>query len=475
MDQSLNPIGENPDAPLAAADEPIEPDTGVEQIDVIETVAMIELEPNWLWFDYLAPGESDLQVVTVKSIGDAPLTVSSVEWTSDSSGRYTVLLPESNELPVLLEPGESMALSVVYEALESEAQFANLRVYSDDPAAPSMPVEVGSDGCESVTWSERFFVQSSASDPNRLDLYQSFGDGTFDLPITIGDDMGEAYSAPVVGDFDGDGSLEVLARGRDSGSHYWIGYDACEQEWQTRLLADDIPYNARGGGDLDGDGNLDLFGWDGDLVGYTSLGNGDGTFTHLRGAFDPLTIYSQYSMNAVYHAEDINGDGNPDLVLLEYSSGGNSPAGLFLFAGLGDGTFGASEWITDLSQPANGADLADIDGDGHADLVVGLDDDGDPGQTWVLHGTGTGLGSPIAGLDVDTAQETGSDQCCVGSLRLNDWDLDGTPDLLAGFYVDAWTTPQVVLYLNNGNGAFATVEVVLEPGEAPSIAVYPPL
>jgi hypothetical protein len=67
------------------------------------------------------------------------------------------------------------------------------------------------------------------------------------------------------------------------------------------------------------------------------------------------------------------------------------------------------------------------------DLITGLDDDGDPGQTWVLKGDGSGsLGSPSPVFDV-ADEESGHDGAGFGSVFLYDWDHDGKLDALSAY------------------------------------------
>jgi hypothetical protein len=112
--------------------------------------------------------------------------------------------------------------------------------------------------------------------------------------------------------------------------------------------------------------------------------------------------------------------------------------------------------------PGTGDDIGDVDGDGHMDLITGLDDDADPGQTWVAKGDGAGsLESPIPVYDV-VDEESGHDDTGFGSVFLYDWDHDGKLDALSAYTTgSSFTDPQVDIRMNRGNLVFGDPSVVV--------------
>jgi hypothetical protein len=125
--------------------------------------------------------------------------------------------------------------------------------------------------------------------------------------------------------------------------------------------------------DINGDGIPDLLLDDapfyvaGQFAVYSAFGSGNGTFGALL-PVAPGYVVSQVSVT------DFNQDGKADLVLFcEGAQTSNGPdlagAGIFLFAGVGDGKFLAPTELATGTYFLNGA-IADVNGDGLPDIVA---------------------------------------------------------------------------------------------------------
>jgi hypothetical protein len=197
---------------------------------------------------------------------------------------------------------------------------------------------------------------------------------------------GELHAA--TGDLDGDGLDEVVV-GFGIGGEGWIGIldDAAHgYRWLQWLKVVWPSYNAANGsvfpavGDIDGDGRAEII---------AGLGAGGGGFVEI---FDDATAgyahlgwqqvsWSQYNaaVGETHPAvADLDGDGRAEIVL-GLGTGGQG----FLEIRNGAPGYGHRRWLQGLSTQynlTNGATFpaaGDVDGDGRAEIVVGLGQGGD--------------------------------------------------------------------------------------------------
>jgi hypothetical protein len=154
--------------------------------------------------------------------------------------------------------------------------------------------------------------------------------------------------------------------------------------------------------DFDGDGKLDAALYRADRPGLTlRLGQGDGTFPKER----TITVPVSGNIGAVA-AADLDGDGHSDLVV---SAGGS----LLVLLGKGDGTFAAAQPVPGGAASAIAA--VDLDGDHRIDLIVSS---AGGSVSTVLLNAGGGVFRPAGTVPAS------------GQLRVADLDGDRIPDLL---------------------------------------------
>jgi len=200
------------------------------------------------------------------------------------------------------------------------------------------------------------------------------------------------------------------------------------------------------------------------------LGNGDGTF-------QPAVSYSSGGERAESIAVgDVNGDGKPDLLVLNLCSAascGSSSVGVLL--GNGNGTFQPATTFSSGGAASLSLAVADVNGDGRLDLIVanclfyGSIDPcpGVGGPLSVLLGNGDGTFRPP--VTYGTGGIAGS-----FSVAVADVNGDHKPDLL----VTNWMTSggnsdgNVGVLLGNGDGTFQPAVIYDSGGpEAFSVAV----
>jgi hypothetical protein len=267
----------------------------------------------------------------------------------------------------------------------------------------------------------------------------SNGDGTFATPVKLALpalNCVPGYAA--TGDLNGDGKTDVVltyvgdaACGGTGGtaSGYFVALGNGDGTFQKPVFyAYGTELYSVTLADMNLDGNLDLLLDDAPFqVGGTFAidllpGVGDGTF-------GPGTaVNSNYLVSQVI-AGDYNGDGKPDLMLLEEgedlaTNDFDATAGVLLISGRGDGTFGEVSQIGTGNFFLNGS-LTDVNGDGLPDLVLALYNT--PGQPNTFYGLSTllGVGGGAFSSPVNTLESLNSVMPFAGNFY-----NDNAPDFL---------------------------------------------
>jgi hypothetical protein len=254
------------------------------------------------------------------------------------------------------------------------------------------------------------------------------GDGSFQ---TIANpDTGVYLSSVAVADVNGDGKPDlVLTNSSLSGT---VGVllgngDGSFQDRQSVLAG--VYASSLVVADVNGDGRPDLVLSDDQSVSVL-LGNGDGTFQA------PQTVMTGTGLT-VEAVADLTGDGKLDLVVLDQGS-----TSVDVLLGNGDGTFQAPRSVDLLSGGFLTVEVADLNGDGKPDLVVGyISED----RVSVLLGNGDGTFQ--APRPIDLSGLSGN----IQFVQVADLNGDGKPDLIVG---DNTTSSEVEVFLNQGDATF---------------------
>ena len=230
-----------------------------------------------------------------------------------------------------------------------------------------------------------------------------------------------------VGDLDGDGSNDLVARSTDGRLHAYLGTGAGRftQQQLTGTWGDYTLLAASG--DLDGDGRADLLARDGagSLWAFPGTGSGFGTATQVPGSWDRWTSISGFG--------DYTRDGRADLLV---RAGAGKPA--WVLPSRGDLTFGRQLGPVDRLQGSGTVvGAAQLTAEGLPDAVTRR---GDDVRTYPNLGTVELLPPVPAGFNLGHA---------TAVLNVGDWDRDGDGDVLY-----RTTGGALVLRPGDGTGRF---------------------
>ena len=296
-----------------------------------------------------------------------------------------------------------------------------------------------------------------------LQLFERDGDEWVWQTDRVGDI--EPGNWATFGDLDGDGDLDLLARGEPGRVRYWRNTGTAQApayEVGAELLRDAAgePVNIEDSsipalGDIDGDGDPDLFSGKADIGTITHYrldgvdARGVPVFAFVSDTYQGIQIYeenpqcrrtgaaggqgSMHGANAIA-IQDLDADGAPELFWGDFFA-----PSLFYFTNRGTPTEPVLELASErfpVGQPLtsggyNAPTYGDTDSDGDADLVVGV-------QRGLCFQTQTAVSNLIAFENVGTASapdlQLRTDRL-VGSLDLGTRstaalaDLDGDGDL----------------------------------------------
>ena len=293
------------------------------------------------------------------------------------------------------------------------------------------------------------------------------------LPVVTYGAVGSGLIEAAVADVNGDGKLDLVVTGGELEGSVGVllgNGDGTFQPVVTYSTAGYYPVAVLVA-DVNGDGKPDLLVANANSLAKYSygsvavlLGNGNGTFQTAQ------TYATVPSMGSALAVADLNGDGKLDLIVDtgclsgDCSNGGDG--GVAVLLGNGNGTFQAAQLYDSGGLDPFSVVVADVNGDGIADLVTGnlgpvFNGDGSVG---VLLGNGDGTFKATVTYD--------SGGGLTNSLVVADLNRDGKPDLVtASITFEGQDSGYVGVLLNNGDGTFKTPAVYGSGGLWPSALV----
>ena len=288
----------------------------------------------------------------------------------------------------------------------------SITLASPSPSAPGYPAPVGVGDFNGDDKLDLVVASGNASS-GLVTLLLNDGKGHFSLSSSVA--IGAAPTAMAVGDFNGDGKLDVVVNNNDATVSILLG----DGSGHLTLVGNTGPNPRPVGcglpscpiwlkiavGDFNADGKLDLALEPGGMV-YILLGDGTGKFVP-----GPIVVTNLPEGGIV--TGDFNGDGNLDLALTGVVPDGGGVS-ILLGDGSGNFTVGPS-----LPLPGGTQDLVvgDFNGDGNLDLAVSGQ------QVSTLLGDGTGN---------FTVAFSENQQHAPSGLAVGDFNGDGKLDLVVG-------------------------------------------
>jgi hypothetical protein len=276
---------------------------------------------------------------------------------------------------------------------------------------------------------------------------------------------GTPVSFAAVGDLDHDGNLDLVVATQQTGSFQYstLYGDGNGNFTAGPAITPNTPISQFDSfilADLNGDGYADIIG----SRGVVFLNNQNKTFTQVAQLAFPLDPAASDATTLV--AADFNKDGKMDLAA-------DDGILIRIFPGNGDGTFSAGHAYAAIPNRGN-LIVTDIDGDGNLDLVSGYGGNGGyggddflPNQTYALLGNGDGTFQGAPALPTTFADS-----------NLADLNGDGHPDLVSPANILVNGSNQTVFNtsLGHADGSFLPgPQLVLPPyiGGLGGTQVYP--
>ncbi|MEJ2080622.1 MAG: VCBS repeat-containing protein [Acidobacteriota bacterium] len=279
---------------------------------------------------------------------------------------------------------------------------------------------------------DAFVVNSTSPDGEGFRVYFGDGRGRFAESDQQLSSRAGFESRPAVGDFDGNGALDVV-----TGNTVWLNDGRGRLAEHADRIVSEVPADLTvvRAGDLNGDGRPDLVAVSDWRVLRIFLNDGQGRFRDTGQRHGGAGIVGSLALG------DVDGNGTIDVVTggwkLEDSS--YCPSRVWLNDGHGR-LHDSGRAFEEGGHHVHGIDLGDVNGDGRLDVVLAMTTPGHAAKVYLNEG---------GGVFRDSGRIIG--HSWAHSVALGDLDGDGHPDLFLTCGEPATGTANEV-WLNDGRG-----------------------
>ena len=340
--------------------------------------------------------------ITIVARNDASGTTYST--TSGPSGGYALAVPDGTYTVTATGSSIQGAVNVAGVVVNAKNTKVDLVTTQGTPIAPIPPVTTNGRGIVGRNGGSWWQAESTGSGL----VSQIWGLWPTDA----------TWSDSIVGDVDGDGRDDVLARNHTG--QWWVARSNGDEfvnelwtTWSTRVSWNDVQL-----GDFNGDGRQDLIGRASDGSWWVGRSSGTNFVNEFWGSWSRTVNWSNVSVG------DFNGDGRDDM------AGRANNAAWWVAKSNGSG-FSHERWGA-WSATVNWTDVqvGDFNGDGKDDLL------GRAGRTWWV-------GESNGALFTSKAFASWSDRITWSDIRVGDFDGNGTDDI-AGRTSGQWWISRAV-------------------------------